>query len=90
MFSFRTKTSDRWSAQLTPGGVLDMALRGTEEQWWELYHAAQHDKALREMLRRLLAKADPELGGGRRLWLALLQRLENQEAGETNEGHRRP
>jgi len=34
MLAFRTEVSDRWSDQLNPAGVLDMALRGNEEQWW--------------------------------------------------------
>jgi hypothetical protein len=76
MFSFRTKNSDRWSDQLTPAGVVDMALRGDEEQWWELYHAARRDPELRALLARLLQRADPELVGGRRLWLALLARMD--------------
>jgi hypothetical protein len=76
MFSFRTKISDRWSDRLTPAGVVDMALRGTEEQWWELYHAARRDPELRALLVRLLQRADPDLEGGRRLWLALLARMD--------------
>ncbi len=75
MVSFRTKNSDRWSVHLTPAGVLDMALRGTEEQWWELYQAARRDPELRALLKRLLRRADPDLEGGRRLWLALLARM---------------
>ena len=74
MVSFRSKTSDRWSERLTPAGVLDMALRGTEEQWWELYRAARQDAELRQLLARLLQRADPDLEGGRRLWVALLNR----------------
>jgi len=79
MFAFQTKRSDRWSEQLTPAGVVDMALRGTEAQWWELYHAARRDAALREQLAALLQQADPELNGGRRLWLALLRRMGTEE-----------
>ena len=85
MVSFQTKTSDRWSAHLTPAGVLDMALRGTEEQWWELYHAAQRDAELRGLLARLLRRADPDLEGGRRLWLALLKRMDEAAATGTND-----
>ena len=76
MLSFRSKTSDRWSAGLTRAGMVDMALRGTEEQWWELYHAARRDAELRALLARLLRQADPDLAGGRRLWLALLDRMD--------------
>jgi hypothetical protein len=76
MLTFRTKVSDRWSDRLTPAGVLDMALRGNEEQWWELYHAARRDPELRALLKRLLQRADPDLVGGRRLWLALLARMD--------------
>jgi hypothetical protein len=78
MASFRTKTSDRWSDRLTPAGILDMALRGSEEQWWELYHAVSSDAALRELLSRLLETSDPDLRGGRRLWEALLKRMGTQ------------
>lgn len=81
MRSFRTKTSDRWSASLTRAGLVDMALRGTEEQWWELYQAARHDAELRALLVRLLDHADPDLAGGRRLWLALLKRMDAATAG---------
>jgi hypothetical protein len=76
MRSFRSKTSDRWSASLTRAGLVDMALRGTEEQWWELYHAARRDAELRALLVRLLDHADPDLLGGRRLWRALLDRMD--------------
>lgn len=76
MHSFRTKTWDRWSDRLTPAGVVDMALRGNEEQWWELYHAARRDPELRALLARWLRQADPDLVGGRRLWLALLARMD--------------
>lgn len=79
MFASQTKRSDRWSDQLTPAGVVDMALRGTEAQWWELYHAARRDAALREQLAALLQHADPELNGGRRLWLALLRRMATEQ-----------
>ncbi|MCZ7640483.1 MAG: hypothetical protein M5U12_33165 [Verrucomicrobia bacterium] len=75
MYSFRSKSSDRWSDRLTHAGLVDMALRGTEEQWWELYHAARQDAELRALLARLLRHADPDLPGGRRLWLALLDRM---------------
>jgi hypothetical protein len=80
MLSFRTKTSDRWSDGLTPAGVVDMALRGDEEQWWELYHAARRDPELRTLLVRRLQRADPDLVGGRRLWLALLARMDTAAA----------
>jgi hypothetical protein len=76
MVTFRSKTSDRWSARLTPAGVVDMALRGTEEQWWELYQAARRDAELRGLLARQLRRADPDLAGGCRLWLALLKRMD--------------
>ena len=76
MLAFRTKVSDRWSDRLTPAGVLDMALRGNEEQWWELYHAVRSDPELRALLKRLLQRADPDLVGGRRLWQALLARMD--------------
>jgi len=69
---FQTKTSDRWSEQLTPWGVLDMALRGNRAQWWELYAVAKRDRDLRLLLRKMLPLADPDLHGGARLWLALL------------------
>ena len=39
-----------------------MALRGDEEQWWELYHAARRDPKLRALLARLLQRADPDAG----------------------------
>ena len=74
--AFQTKTSDRWSEQLTPWGVLDMALRGNRTQWWELYAMARRDPELRAMLRKMLPLADPELCGGKRLWLALLDRFD--------------
>jgi hypothetical protein len=75
-FAFQTKKSDRWSGQLTPWGVLDMALRGSRAQWWEVYARARRDPELRGMLRRMLTMADPDLGGGKRLWLALLDRFD--------------
>jgi hypothetical protein len=56
-----------------------MALRGTREQWWELYDLARHDAGFRAELRRLLQRADPDLQGGARLWAALLERLEARE-----------
>jgi len=80
MYSFRTKTSDRWCDHLTPAGVVDMALRGDEEQWWELYHAARRNPELRALLTRWLQRADPDLVGGRRLWLALLARMDSTAA----------
>jgi hypothetical protein len=70
---------------LTPAGVVDMALLGTEEQWWELYHAARRDAELRELLARLLRRADPDLAGGRRLWLALLKRMDEAAAAGAND-----
>jgi hypothetical protein len=75
-FRFKTKTSDRWSDRLTPAGLVDMALRGTEAQWWELYHAVRQDPALRALLNRLLQPPNRDLPGGRRLWLALLKDLD--------------
>lgn len=75
-YTFRTKTSDRWSDQLTPWGVLDMALRGSRDQWWELYALARRDPDLRLLLRKMLPLADPDLCGGVRLWLALLDRFD--------------
>ena len=75
MLEFESKLSDRWSERLTPAGVLDMALRGTEGQWWELYHAVQRDAVLRSQLAEMLKHADPDLAGGRRLWIALLRRM---------------
>ena len=80
MFAFQSKLSDRWSERLTPAGVLDMALRGTEEQWWELYHAARRDAALRDQLAEMLNHADPDLSGGRRLWIALLHRMATEQS----------
>jgi hypothetical protein len=74
--AFQTKTSDRWSEQLTPWGVLDMALRGTRAQWWELYALARRDAEVRLLLRKMLPLADPDLCGGMRLWLALLDRFD--------------
>lgn len=80
MIAFQSKLSDRWSEGLTPAGVLDMALRGTEEQWWELYHAARRDAVLRAQLTEMLKRADPDLNGGRRLWIALLRRMVTEQA----------
>ena len=80
---FRTKCSDRWSQELTPEGVLDMALRGTEAQWWELYRAVRQDAELRALLARLLERADPDFEGGRRLWQALIRRLETGTESES-------
>lgn len=57
-----------------------MALRGDEKQWWELYHAARRNPELRALLTRLLQRADPDLVGGRRLWLALLARMDSTTA----------
>ncbi len=75
-FVFQTKRSDRWSdEELTPLGVLDMALRGTREQWWELYARARRDPKLRDALRRMLPLAEPDLVGGVRLWRSLLDRM---------------
>jgi hypothetical protein len=74
--SFRTKTSDRWGETVSPEGVLDMALRGNREQWWEIYALARHDAEFRKDLRRLLRRADPDLCGGTRLWTALLDRFD--------------
>ena len=73
---FQSKTSDRWSEQLTPWGMLDMALRGNRAQWWELYAAAKLDPAVRLLLRKMLPLADPDLSGGARLWLSLLDRFD--------------
>ena len=73
---FQTKSSDRWSEQLTPWGVLDMALRGSGAQWWEVYAHARRDPELRRLLRKMLPLADPDLCGGQRLWLALLDRFD--------------
>lgn len=79
--SFRTKTSDRWGDGVSPEGVLDMALRGTRDQWWEIYEIARNDTAFRRDLRRLLERADPDLCGGMRLWKALLDRFDAVAAG---------
>ena len=79
--AFRTKTSDRWGNTVSPEGVLDMALRGTREQWWEIYEIARTDAEFRRDLRRLLARADPDLCGGVRLWKALLDRFDAVAAG---------
>jgi len=78
-FTFKSKTTDRWGDALSPAGLVDMALRGTEEQWWELYRAVRQDPALRVLLARLLQRADPDLPGGRRFWLALLKDLDQPE-----------
>jgi hypothetical protein len=56
-----------------------MALRGTREQWWELYWCARRDPELRCLLRRLLPLADPDLRGGVRLWFALLDRFDRRD-----------
>lgn len=74
--TFQTKACDRWGDTVSPEGVLDMALRGSREQWWEIYDLARHDAVFRAELRRLLRRADPDLRGGARLWAALLDRLE--------------
>jgi len=74
--TFQTKTFDRWGDTVSPNGVLDMALRGSREQWWEIYALARRDAVFRAELRRLLRRADPDLRGGARLWAALLDRLE--------------
>ena len=76
---FQTKTSDRWGDTVSPNGVLDMALRGTREQWWELYELARDDAGFRAELRRLLPRADPDLRGGAQLWVALLERMDIRE-----------
>lgn len=74
--TFRTKTFDRWGETVSPEGVLDMALRGNREQWWEVYDLARTDVMFREQFRRLLNRADPDLCGGARLWTALLERFD--------------
>lgn len=74
--TFRTKTYDRWGDTVSPEGVLDMALRGNQEQWWEVYEIARNDAAFRQDLRRLLKRADPDLCGGVGLWTALLDRFD--------------
>jgi hypothetical protein len=74
--SYRTKTSDRWGDTVSPEGVLDMALRGTCDQWWEIYEIARTDAEFRGDLRRLLERADPDLCGGVRLWTSLLDRFD--------------
>jgi hypothetical protein len=83
---FTTKATDRWTDGVSPEGVLDMALRGTREQWWELYERARSDVKIRILLRRLLERADPDLRGGVALWQSLLDRFEAAEA--ASEGHR--
>lgn len=80
-FTFKSKTSDRWSESLTAEGILDMALRGNQVQWWELYNAVKEDVDLRNLLVRQLNNADPELVGGRRLWQAILERAANENSG---------
>ena len=80
---FQTKSSDRWGDTVSPEGILDMALRGTREQWWELYELARHDAGFRAELRRLLQRADPDLRGGARLWAALLERFDARELDES-------
>jgi len=79
--AFRSKSSDRWGDVVSPEGVVDMALRGNREQWWELYELAREDVIFRHQLRRLLRRADPDLMGGARLWNALLERFDAAEAG---------
>jgi hypothetical protein len=81
---FQTKASDRWGDTVSPEGMLDMALRGTREQWWELYELAQRDAGFRTVLRHLLQRADPDLRGGARLWAALLERLDARELDANN------
>lgn len=78
--SFRTKTVDRWGDTVSPEGVLDMALRGNREQWWEVYDLARDDLVFREQFRHLLRRADPDLRGGVRLWAALLDRFDQGPA----------
>jgi hypothetical protein len=78
--TFKSKPADRWGDHLSPAGLVDMALRGTEEQWWELYRAVRQDPALRGLLARLLQHADPDLPGGRRLWLALLKDMDQPKS----------
>ena len=78
--AFKTKTSDRWGDVLSPEGILDMALRGTEAQWWELYAAVEESAELRKLLKELLKNADPDLEGGIRLWTSILNRFENRTA----------
>jgi len=72
--AFDSKPNDRWSDKLTPEGVLDMALRGDREQWWELYRAARDSEEVRALLGRLLPLADPDFAPAARLWGALLAR----------------
>ena len=79
--TFRTKSFDRWGDTVSPEGVLDMALRGNREQWWEVYDLARTDLVFREDFRRLLRRADPDLRGGARLWASLLDRLDAQQTG---------
>jgi|AACY02.12.fsa_nt_gi hypothetical protein len=74
--NFRTKASDRWGDSVSPEGVLDMALRGTQDQWWEIYEIAREDLGFRQDLRRLLERSDPDLCGAARLWTALLDRFD--------------
>lgn len=74
--AFRTKSADRWGDSVSPEGVLDMALRGTHDQWWEIYEIARKDSGFRQDLRRLLKRSDPDLCGGARLWTALLDRFD--------------
>jgi hypothetical protein len=74
--TFRTKTFDRWGDTVSLEGVLDMALRGNREQWWEVYDLARTDAVFREQFRTLLERADPDLCGGARLWAALLERFD--------------
>lgn len=40
---FQTNSSDRRGDTVSPEGILDMALRGTREQRWDLYELARHD-----------------------------------------------
>ncbi len=73
---FRSPRGDRFGTRLSAEGVLDMALRGNEKQWWKLYHAVQTDAELRVLMRRMLVRADPDLRGGIALWTAILDRRE--------------
>jgi len=76
VFHFQSKSEDRWGDGVSPEGVLDMALRGTREQWWELYERARSDTTIRNVLRRELLRADPDLRGGAALWRHLLDHFD--------------
>jgi len=45
--TFQTKACDRWGDTVSPDGILDMALRGTREQWFELYEVPRSASAFR-------------------------------------------